>query len=70
MFFGYFLVKITACDFPADVWKFPFLGDVPGLGSLFRSTKSTKEKQELVIMVTPRIINDSSDIVNKGNTAL
>jgi type IV pilus assembly protein PilQ len=38
--------------------KWPILGDMPLIGQFFRSTSSRKEKRELVIMVTPRIVND------------
>lgn len=38
--------------------KIPLLGDIPIIGSAFRSTATTKEKSELVIMITPHIIND------------
>ncbi|EDY37724.1 general secretion pathway protein D [Cyanobium sp. PCC 7001] len=40
------------------VSKWPILGDIPLIGQFFRSTSNQKEKRELVIMVTPRIIND------------
>jgi len=36
--------------------KVPFLGDIPFLGSLFRSNKETKDKTELLILVSPIII--------------
>lgn len=36
------------------VSKFPYLGDVPILGALFRSTKFEKNESELIILVTPR----------------
>ena len=42
----------------AEVTKWPVLGDIPLIGSLFRSSGTRREKRELVIMVTPRIIND------------
>ncbi len=41
--------------------KIPFLGDIPGIGSFFRSTTSTKEKSELVILITPKILTDSNE---------
>lgn len=50
--------------------KFPFLGDLPGVGMFFRNTSSTKEKSELVIMLTPKIIKDSEDLVNNTGTTL
>ncbi|ABM79518.1 type II secretion pathway protein GspD [Prochlorococcus marinus] len=40
------------------VTKWPILGDIPVIGQFFRSTNGTKSKSELVIMVTPRIIDD------------
>jgi len=36
--------------------KVPVLGDIPLLGYLFKSTKSTKDKTELLIFVSPTII--------------
>ena len=41
-----------------DVSKWPLLGDLPLLGSLFRSRQSTRSKDELVILVTPRVLDD------------
>ncbi|KZR74553.1 type II secretion system protein GspD [Prochlorococcus marinus] len=40
------------------VRKWPILGDIPVIGQFFRQTSGKKNKSELVIMVTPRIIND------------
>ena len=40
------------------VRKWPILGDMPFIGQLFRSSDSQREKQELVILVTPSIIDD------------
>jgi len=40
-----------------DVKKVPLLGDIPVLGHLFRSTSITKRRKEVVIMLTPKIIN-------------
>jgi type IV pilus assembly protein PilQ len=39
--------------------KWPILGDLPLIGQFFRSSGNAREKRELVIMVTPRIINDT-----------
>ncbi|MEB3319374.1 MAG: hypothetical protein VKI63_00345 [Cyanobium sp.] len=41
-----------------EVSKWPILGDIPLIGQFFRATSGQKEKRELVIMVTPRIVND------------
>ena len=39
--------------------KVPFLGDIPYLGKLFRRDSKTENKRELLIFVTPRIVNDT-----------
>jgi pilus assembly protein CpaC len=39
-----------------DVRKFPWLGDLPILGPLFRSTSYRKQDTDLVIIVTPRLV--------------
>jgi pilus assembly protein CpaC len=39
-----------------NVDKAPFLGDLPILGALFRSTKFKRAETELVIIVTPRLV--------------
>ena len=38
----------------------PILMDVPLLGNLFRSTSTTKQKRELLIFVTPKILGDTA----------
>lgn len=45
------------------VTKTPLLGDVPYLGRLFRQDITRNDKQELLIFVTPRLLNDT--IANK-----
>lgn len=42
-----------------SVKKVPLLGDIPYLGYMFRSTSEFNEKKELLIFVTPKIINSS-----------
>ena len=42
--------------------KVPFLGDIPLLGLLFRTTNTTKTKQNLVLMLTPYIIESEADL--------
>ena len=39
--------------------KWPLLGDMPLIGQFFRSSTSTREKRELVVVVTPRVVNDN-----------
>ncbi len=38
--------------------KTPFLGDLPVLGRLFRYTQESNEKVELLVFITPRILDD------------
>lgn len=42
------------------VTKVPLLGDLPLVGSLFRNTYKEDKKQELLIFVTPRLVNDTN----------
>ena len=42
----------------AIVRKWPVLGDIPFVGQFFRQSTTQRSKRELVIMVTPRIVND------------
>ncbi|WP_171494281.1 type IV pilus secretin PilQ [Acinetobacter sp. TUM15071] len=39
--------------------KVPFLGDLPYVGRLFRRDLKTDNKRELLIFITPRIVNDT-----------
>ncbi|MDH5563134.1 MAG: type II and III secretion system protein family protein, partial [Nitrospirota bacterium] len=38
------------------VAKYPFLGDIPVLGALFRSTTFQKNETELIVIVTPHLV--------------
>ena len=54
------------------ITKFPILGDIPILGQLFRKTTTSKNQRELIILVTPQILNsfesDQPDLgFNKSN---
>nr|WP_242047471.1 type IV pilus secretin family protein [Coleofasciculus sp. FACHB-SPT36] len=42
------------------VSKVPILGDIPLLGALFRSTNKVNQRQEVIVLLTPQIIDDSS----------
>ena len=42
-----------------DVTKLPFLGDLPVLGYLFKTTNKNIEKTELLIFLTPRVVKES-----------
>ncbi|MBP2668804.1 MAG: gspD, partial [Deltaproteobacteria bacterium] len=45
--------------------KVPLLGDIPLLGRLFRFDSVTKKKTNLLIMLTPHIIKEPSDMVGR-----
>ncbi len=47
-----------------SVSKVPILGDIPILGALFRSTNKSSQRQEVVVLLTPQILNDSKGQVN------
>lgn len=42
--------------------KIPLLGDIPLIGALFRKTKSTKSKQNLLLFLTPYIVRSQADL--------
>lgn len=42
--------------------KMPFLGDIPGLGWLFKTSSKTRKKTNLIILLTPKIVKDASDL--------
>lgn len=39
------------------ITKTPFLGDIPYLGTLFRRTEKVDERAELLIFITPKLLN-------------
>ncbi|MBD2295838.1 hypothetical protein H6G06_20765 [Anabaena sphaerica FACHB-251] len=41
------------------VSKLPILGDIPLLGSLFRRTNRTNERREVIVLLTPQVMDDS-----------
>ena len=41
-----------------NVQKIPLLGDIPILGEFFKHTSTSRDKRELIILVTPRIIGE------------
>ena len=43
------------------VTKVPILGDIPILGSLFRSTDKTNERAEVIVLLTPEVIDEQAD---------
>jgi type IV pilus assembly protein PilQ len=45
-----------------DESKVPYIGDVPVLGRLFKSTRRTNNKDELLIFVTPKILHEGVNV--------
>lgn len=39
--------------------KIPILGDLPIIGALFRSTSKSNQRAEVIVLVTPQILDDS-----------
>jgi len=49
-------------DITNTVYKTPCLGDIPGLGWLFKYKSQTREKRNLFIFITPRIVENPTEI--------
>ncbi|BFM04288.1 type IV pilus secretin PilQ family protein [Psychrobacter alimentarius] len=47
-----------------DVSKVPFLGDLPYIGRAFRKDVRNNNKEELLIFITPKLINDGVSRLN------
>ena len=47
-----------------EVTKVPFLGDLPYIGRAFRKDVRNNTKEELLIFVTPKLINDGTSRIN------
>nr|WP_228038232.1 type IV pilus secretin family protein [Nodosilinea sp. LEGE 06152] len=45
----------------SSVNKIPILGDIPILGALFRSTVTDNQRRELIVLLTPQILDDSDE---------
>jgi general secretion pathway protein D len=50
--------------------KVPLLGDIPLIGEIFKSRSNESNKTELVILVTPRIINYNNTLDKETNSAV
>ena len=42
-----------------SVTKVPLLGDIPFVGALFRTTNRSTDQRELLVFITPRIVEES-----------
>jgi type IV pilus assembly protein PilQ len=43
-----------------DVYKVPFFGDIPVLGYLFKNSRRAMSKQELLVFITPKMLDHSA----------
>lgn len=48
----------------STVYKVPCLGDIPGVGLLFRNSASTFDKSNLYVFLTPRVIQSPDEASN------
>jgi type IV pilus assembly protein PilQ len=53
---------ILQTEHRVDETKVPYLGDVPILGNLFKTTTKTNDKDELLIFVTPKILHEGVNV--------
>ncbi len=49
---------LTVTELVSTTAGIPLLMDIPVIGSLFRTTRNREQKRDLLIMVTPRIVDD------------
>ena len=49
-------------DVQESVKKVPFLGDIPLLGRLFKTTSISRTKRNLMVFLRPTIVRDSEDV--------
>ncbi|RPF76401.1 MAG: general secretion pathway protein GspD [Synechococcus sp. TMED155] len=52
------LTGVIQEDVIESVSKWPLLGDIPLIGQFFRQSSNDRKKKELVMVVTPRIVDD------------
>lgn len=51
------IFELTETDAEAKV---PFLGDIPGVGNLFKNKTKQANKQEMLVFITPKVISEKS----------
>ncbi len=54
----WFWAASSTADESSTVSKVPLLGDMPVFGNLFKTTTKENSKTELIIFLTPRIIDE------------
>jgi general secretion pathway protein D len=58
---------LTTDDRLSSESKVPLLGDVPGLGRLFRNDRESRTKRTLFVFLRPTILRDSADVVREAD---
>ena len=43
--------------------KIPLLGDIPGVGGLFRHNDKVESNSEMLVFITPHVIEDANDVL-------
>jgi general secretion pathway protein D len=51
-------------DVTSSESKVPLLGDIPGLGRLFRSTREARQKRNLMVFLRPTVARDGTGLAN------
>ena len=51
---------IFTMDERDEVTQVPFLGDLPGVGYLFKSRTRSAEKQEMLVFITPKMVSEKA----------
>jgi type II secretory pathway component GspD/PulD (secretin) len=51
-----------------DVAGVPFLSTIPLMGNLFKSTSDTTDRQELVVMIQPTVVQNNSELDEASKT--
>ena len=54
---------LITSDEGRQVTKVPLLGDLPVIGHFFRSTATSREKKEIIILVTPTLVDETTPAV-------
>ena len=54
------IAGLIQSDFQDSISQFPWVGDIPVVGALFRSSEFQRDETELVIIVTPRLVQPSA----------
>lgn len=54
---------LITSDEGRQVSKVPLFGDLPVIGHFFRSTATSREKKEIIILVTPTLVDETTPTV-------